>query len=206
MFNKIIIGIDQSYERTGISIAADNKLLVVKSINFTGLKTKAEKRIELSRVIGEIIAKNKHKAKELIIICERIRTISQGAGAKQGFGLKPDYLKSIGALIGSIVDMAFLLGVQVYSVDTRSWKAQILGSSKTDLKKYDGFEKPEKAAAILFVKELGFDVAVRNEQGLFKLHERGKNAGKQFYDDDAADSACIALYGFCKNQSLKLEE
>jgi len=205
-YKKIVVGIDESYERTGISIAADGILQIVKSVDFKDCQNKAEKRIKLTRIICSILAKNKHKADEIIIIVERIRTFSQGAGKEKGFGLNPSYLKSIGALIGAIVDSAYLLGVPVYSVDTRAWKNKILGSSKTFDKYKKDFEKPEKAAAILFVKKLGFDVVERNSQGFVKIHERGKNAGKEFYDDDAADSACIALYGFADDQKLILEE
>ena len=45
-----------------------------------------------------------------------------------------------------------------------------------------------------------------------KVGKRCKKYAKQIkgekycYNDDAADSACIALYGFCKGRSLKKEE
>ena len=105
-----------------------------------------------------------------------------------------------------IVDTAYQHDVPVYSVDTRSWKSKVFGNSKTDAVKYKNFEKPEKAAAILFVKSKGFDVTIKNKDGSYKIHKRGKNAGKVFYDDDAADSGCIALYAFVNNPNLKLEE
>lgn len=206
MYKKLSIGIDQSYTRTGISIAADNKLLVVRSIDFNGCKNKIEKRLHVSTLLSKILKVNKDKADEIVILVERIRTFSQGPNKQQGFGLKPDYLKATGALIGTIVDTAYQHDVPVYSVDTRSWKSKVLGNSKTDAVKYKSFEKPEKAAAILFVQKQGFDVTIKNKDGSYKMHKKGKNAGKVYYDDDAADSGCIALYAFVNNPNLKLEE
>jgi len=206
MYKKLSIGIDQSYARTGISIAADNKLLVVRSIDFNGCKTKTEKRKHLKEILNKILSSNFNKANEIVILVERIRTFSQGRNQNQGFGLKPDYLKSTGALIATIVDTAFEYNVSVYSVDTRSWKSKVLGNSKTDAVKYKNFEKPEKAAAILFVQKQGFDVTIKNKDGSYKIHKKGKHAGKVYYDDDAADSGCIALYAFVNSPNLKLEE
>jgi hypothetical protein len=208
LYNLMVIGIDQSYERTGISIAADGKLLKVSSLDFTKLKckNKTEKRFRLQDILQEIITKNIMKADEIMIIVERIRTFSQGKKCEQGFGLKPDYLKSIGALTACIVDIAYKYDVPVYSVDTRSWKAQVLGKSFT-IKEYEGkYEKPEKAAAIRYIRRLGFDTTIRDKDGQPKVHQKGKNAGLVYYDDDACDSGCIALYGFCKNRLLQLEE
>lgn len=205
-YNKLVIGIDQSYTRTGISIAADNKLLIVRSIDFQGCKTKTEKRKHLKEILNKILSSNFNKANEIIILVERIRTISQGRNQNQGFGLRPDYLKSTGALIGMIVDTAFEYNVPVYSVDTRTWKSAILGSSKTDINKFGDFEKPEKMAAIRYVESLGFNLIPQTKDGEPLKHKRGKYAGHFMYDDDAADSACIALYGFVANPKLKLED
>lgn len=189
MYNKIIIGIDQSYTRCGISVAGDGKLLKVSSTSFRSCLNKTEKRKMLSSIISKLIEQGLTKAPKVDIIVERIRTISQGKNQKQGFGLKPDYLKSTGALIAVIVDVAYDYGVEVYSVDTRSWKAKVIGTSK-------GVNGDNKMPTILFVKSLGFDVSYLSPRGLCK------------YDDDSADSACIALYGFLPKhlQNLKKEE
>jgi len=119
---------------------------------------------------------NAYKATEALVVCERIRTFSMGKNKNGGKPLQfmnIGYIKATGALIATIVDVAYQFGVKVYSVDTRSWKAQVVGTTKGG-----------KAPTLAYVKSLGFDV---------------KN-------DDAADSACIALYPFCKKQNLKLEE
>lgn len=202
-YQKLVIGIDQSYNRCGISIAGDGQLLLVRSTTFPSCKTKVSKRIHLEEIIETILEQNKRKALEKMIIVERIRTFSQGAKQNNDFGLRPDYLKSTGALIGTIVDTAYRYNVPVYSVDTRAWKSAILGSSKG---RDDNYEKPEKAAAIKFVEALGFDLTIKDKNGQVKQHTKGKNSGKIYYDDDAADSACIALYGFVANPKLKLED
>ncbi len=176
-YKKIVIGIDQSYTRTGISIAADGKLLKVTSIDFKGLRFKSEKRKHLYNIINKIIILNKSKANEMLLICERIRTFTGGTK------LRPNYLKTTGALIAVIVDAAFKHGIEVYSADTRSWKSQIVGTSKGG-----------KMPTIQFVKRLGFDVSYKDKKGNIK------------YNDDASDSACIALYGFCKNRKLRKED
>lgn len=202
-YNKIIIGLDQSYTNTGISIGADNKLIKVTSTNkFKGLKTKTQKRNYIRDVLHKILQQNVGKAKRTYIYVERVRTFSQGKKGKdgnneQGYGLKPGYIKATGALIATIVDVAAEYGVKVYSVDTRSWKSKIVGTSKnaTDDKKLETAK---------FVKELGFDVRKRDKDGNIKRNKKGEVV----YDDDASDSACICLYGFLpmRMQNLMQED
>ena len=200
---KIVIGIDQSYTASGISIAIDGRLIKCTSTSYKGLGTNSEKRLHIRDIIGRLLNKASQKAHETIIICERIRTFS--SFGKQGFkkggppqGLNPGYLKMTGALIATVVDIAFEYGVKVYSVDTRSWKAQIVGSSKARQTKG---KRDAKSETVEFIQKLGFDLFVREKS-------RGKNKGEKIYDDDAADSGCIALYGFLPKakQSLLLEK
>lgn len=195
-YKRIVIGIDQSYTRTGISIAADGRLLKVSSINYRGCTIKSTKRKELAKVLTKVIELNKHKASEMVILCERIRTFSHGSkkqepGAEPNAGMfiSTNYIKATGALIAIIVDTAYEYGIEVYSADTRSWKSRIVGSSKK-------IKGDPKLATVMHVKKLGFDVSSLNKKQAV------------VYDDDAADSACIALYGFLpeKEQSLHKEE
>jgi len=205
MYNKIVVGIDQSYEQTGISIAVDGGILKkVTSINLKHFDTHKEKRYKLHCVLKHIILTNQCKTKEMIFIVERIRTIT---GKKGNLQIRPEYLKSIGALIGSIVDLAHQYGIIVYSVDTRSWKSKVLGSSKTP-EKYSHLPKPEKMEAVLFIQKLGFDIFNRDKNGAIKRYIRGQYKDCVKYNDDACDSGCIALYGFIpeKQQKLKVEE
>lgn len=205
--DKIVIGIDQSYTRTGISIAADGKLLKVTSIPFTGCRIKSAKREKLANVLTLILEKNTSKAREMVVICERIRMFSaKPKGAKKnkddadGF-VNIDYIKSTGALIATIVDTALKHGVKTYSVDTNSWKAQIVRAGMRAknlkvLKQEQEQKQNKKLETILYVKSLGFDVEYKSKTGLVR------------YDDDASDAACISLYGFLPEdkQKLKLEQ
>lgn len=178
-YNKIVIGLDESYTRTGVGIAADGKLLMVKSTPFKGCKNKSEKRKHLANILNKLLTKASSEANLVIVICERIRTFTKGDK------LRPNYLKSTGALIATIVDTAYEHGIEVYSVDTRSWKSKVVGTSKGG-----------KMPTIKYIEKLGFDVSYENKKGELK------------YDDDAADAGGIALYGFIpeKQQNLKLEE
>lgn len=179
-YKLLVVGIDQSYTRTGISIAADGKLLRVTSINFKGCTNNTEKRKMLGDIVHSILNLNAHKASHAVILCERIRTRSKGV-------ISTDYIKATGALIATIVDTAYQHRIKVYSVMTNSWKAKIVGSNKT----VDG---DSKILTIQHVKRLGFDV-----------YKGVSRTGKQLYDDDAADSACIALYGFLPASERKTE-
>lgn len=178
-YKKIVIGIDESYTRTGLSIAVGPRtLLKVTSTNFKGSNTNSEKRKAFAIILHKWIKKAQSEAQEVEIICERIRTFTGGSG------LRPNYLKSTGALIATIVDVAADYGLPVYSVDTRSWKSQIVGSSK-------GGKDP----TVHFIESLGFD-----------LYMRTNKKGELIYDDDAADSGGIALYGFLPPARKKLKK
>ncbi len=191
--NKIVIGVDQSYTRTGISIAADGKLLKVTSIDYKGCTIKSTKRKELSKVLSRVIELNQHKASEMVILCERIRTFSHSGkrhkDEQSGMFISTNYIKATGALIATLVDIAYEYGIDVYSVDTRSWKSKIVGS-------IGRIKGDPKLATINHVKGLGFNLSSVNRKG------------KVIHDDDAADSACIALYGFLPSdkQVLMKEE
>jgi hypothetical protein len=197
---KIVIGLDQSYTRTGISVGVDGKLKLVSSTDYKGLESRSQKRKEVSRILTRLLKQATQQASEVVVICERIRTFSNdGNNKKGGFsGLKPDYIKMTGALVGSIVDTAAEFNVEVFSVDTRSWKSKIVGNSKA---KIVNGKRDAKSETVNFVQSLGFDLFIREKKV-------GKNKGEKLYNDDAADSACICLYGFLpkSKQSLKLEE
>lgn len=202
-YNKIVIGVDQSYTRTGLSIIADGKPMHVTSLDFKGLQSKSEKRLHLRQVLVRLIPKMLKKASEVLIICERVRTFSASFGSKKkggnDQGLNPKFLMMTGALVCTIVDTAAELGVKTYSVDTRAWKSKIIGSSKAKVGK-DG-KRDSKSETVEFVQKLGIDLFLREKKS-------GKNKGEKIFDDDAADSCCIGLYGFIspKLQNLNLEE
>lgn len=200
MYKKLVIGIDQSYTRTGISIAGDNKILKVSHISFEPSECHSQKRKKVKDKLTQIIKLNQSKASQLVIIVERIRQFSSGT-------LSLDYIKSTGALIGCIVDTAAEFGVPVYSADTRSWKSQVVGTSVPKANKYN--VDPKKWPTIEWLLKRA---EVRESDLLVEVGKRSKKYAKQIggvkycYNDDAADSACIALYGFCKGRNLKREE
>ena len=200
MYKKLVIGIDQSYTRTGISLAGDGKLLRVGHIPFEPSECHSEKRKKVKGKLTHIIKVNKHKASQLVIIVERIRQFSGG-------NLSMDYIKSTGALIGCIVDAASDYGIPVYSVDTRAWKSAVVGTSVPKPNKYN--VDPKKWPTLEYMLRRK-DV---NESDLLvpvgkrcKKYAKIVDGVKYCYNDDAADSAGIALYGFVKDRKLKKED
>ena len=55
MYKKIVIGIDQSYTRTGISIAGDGRLLKISYIPFEPSECHSEKRKKVKGILTKII-------------------------------------------------------------------------------------------------------------------------------------------------------
>ena len=199
-YRKIVVGIDQSYKNTGISIAADGNLIAVGSVCLQSFKTNTEKRKELSERLAKVLEKALEKAENVEVIFERIRLYSQGF-------INIDYIKSIGALNATIIDTCRKFGLGTYSVDTRAWKAQVIGSSKP--KKNDYGVSEEKWGTICWVISKGFESNILME--VSKRREKGviiKDGKRYVYNDDAADSAGIAMYGFVRKglQNLKEEK
>ena len=199
-YQKVIVGIDQSYKNTGISIAADRKLVKVRSLQLDNYKTNSDKRRALANTLDGLLKAVCPKAREVVCIIERIRLRSQGF-------LNIDYIKSIGALNSIIVDKCHEYCVPVYSVDTRCWKAQVIGTSKPQK---NGYGVPEeKWPTVNWVCENGFEESIlidmtgsRKNKGTF-TEEDGK---KYMYNNDAADSAGIAMFGFVGDPDKLKEE
>jgi hypothetical protein len=196
MYKKIIIGVDQSYQNTGISVVVDGHIKNIGSINLSKVENNSDKRIIISQRLERLIINMlEKKPDELYIFCEKIRLRSQGF-------INIDYIKSIGALNATIVDIAHKYNIQVYSADTRSWKAQVVGTAKP--KSNNIGVDPNKWPTIQYLVKLGYQHKIlvpaskQKKKGVFEID------GKRYtYNDDAADSACIALYGFIpKNKQL----
>lgn len=198
-YNKVVIGIDQSYNNTGISIAADGKLVKVKSVQLDGYKTNSDKRRALANRLSGLLSSVTLKSKEVVCVIERIRLRSQGF-------LNIDYIKSIGALNSIIVDICNQYGVQVYSVDTRCWKAQVIGTSKPMPNNYGVPE--EKWPTVRWLIKQGWEDSLlipidgRKTKGTFI-----RDGQKYMYNNDAADSAGIAMFGFIGDKDkLQIEK
>ena len=201
MDNKIVVGIDQSYQDTGISISYNNKLMIATHCYTEKFKNNSLKRKTLKLMLFQVFNKVQRKSKkynaEVVIIIERIRLQSQGF-------LNIDYIKSIGALNALIVDTAFKYNFPVYSVDTRAWKSSVVGTSKGMNNPYD--IDPKKYPTILWCIKKGYkDYIINYDVGRRKKGIIEKDGIKYTYNDNIADSICISLYGFTKKQLLESE-
>lgn len=198
MYEKAVIGIDQSYNNTGISIAVGRrKLKYTSSIWLDKCEHNTERREMVKNRLQEVIEVAKRKAKNVVIYIERIRLKSQKF-------ISIDYIKAMGALNACIVDVAKRNGIKVYSVDTRAWKSAVVGDSKPLENKY-GIDA-KKWRTILFVEKLiGFDKIAYEVSDRVKKGVIVRNGKRYKINDDLCDGACIALYGFEKDQKIEEE-
>lgn len=203
-YKKVIIGIDQSYKNTGISIVADGKLAKVTSKELEHYKNNSDKRRALRKTLDGLLRSVTQKSESIVCIIERIRLRSQGF-------LNINYIKSIGALNSLIVDIMNEYSVEVYSVDTRCWKAQVIGTSKPgpannkfnmEPEKFPTFHWLSKVQGGYFVNDVMIDMSNnRKSKNVFEL------SGVRYkINDDACDSAGIAMFGVVGDQGkLELE-
>lgn len=204
-----VIGIDQSYTRTGITILKDKEVVEMFSLNYEHCRNNSEKRTALENTLHEMVLD--HNIVNPLVITERIRLRSQGF-------LSEAYIKSTGALIATIIDFFHYYNeIPVYSVDTRSWKSQIVGSSKPLDNPYG--INPEKYRTILYLRDRGLlkhiaeEYKGRGKKGIISVKmdvvEGGKKVKKKVpceINDDLADSYCIAMYGYLPKGKQKLKE
>ena len=194
-FKQVAIGVDQSYKRTGISIAADGKLLHVCSVDLSDSDDKTWKRHEVQKHVEKacLLADTRSKDKPVLVL-ERIRMFSQQF-------VSIPYIKQMGAMNAYIIDKAWSVGIETYSVDTRAWKAGVLGTSKPACNDFG--VPPEKWPCVDWVIRSGFEKSIklpvsgRRQKGTFT----DKNGKKWEYDNDACDSAGIAMSWFCCDPS-----
>lgn len=188
VYSTIVIGIDQSYQDTGVSICADGVLKNLSHFEYPSGCDNSYKRFVIKSRLEHLLSRMQYKARKVVVVIERIRLQSQGF-------LNIDYIKSIGALNAVIVDTARLFNIEVYSVDTRCWKSQVVGTSKEQNNKW-GID-PKKWPTIQFIIKQGYEdkikvpVSGRKKKGVIEAK------GERFtYNDNIADSACIALFWF----------
>lgn len=189
MYREVVIGIDQSYQNTGISIVVDGRLKDIKSIRLDKYKNNSQKRGVLHTKLQHLMSDVTNKSNSVVCIVERARL----HGGPTSF-VNIDAIKAMGALTATIVDVMDQYGVKVYSVDTRCWKSQVIGTSKPQSNNYGVPE--EKWPTIRWCIRQGFEQkllvdvsATRKQKGTFV------RAGKKYqYNNDAADSAGIAMY------------
>lgn len=208
--DKVVIGIDQSYSRTGITVLCNKEIFKMYNVDYAGYKTNTDKRailkLKLADIIEQIVVEL-DAPDDITIITERIRLRSQGF-------LSENYIKSTGALVAVIVDVADEYHIPVYSVDTRSFKSQIVGTSKPLNNPYG--INPEKYPTILYMRRKGLlhwiaeEYKGRGEKGVIwanrMLTDGKKEKVRVKINDDLADSYCIAMYGFLPENKQKLKE
>lgn len=200
-YQQIVIGIDQSYTNTGISISADGKLLDIKSVQLHKLKSHTERRQTLSWRLDVLLQKCKQQASEVVCVVERTRL----HGGETSF-INIHAIKAMGALIAVIVDQCAIYDVAVYSVDTRTWKAAVVGTSRPMTNKYG--VQPQKWPTIKWLCKLGYEDKIlidlsntKRVKGTFV-----RNGKKYKYNDDAADSAGISMYWWLGDRNKLQQE
>lgn len=199
--NQIVVGIDQSYQDTGIAISMNNKLKTATHCYTDNLKNNTEKRKALKEMLDKTFTKAKEMQKKynstLICCIERIRLQSQGF-------VNINYIKSIGALNALIVDTAMEYGIPVYSADTRAWKSSVIGTSKGKPNPYGLNEK--KFPAIEWCIYKGYEKYIRKyDVGKSKKGIIYENGIPFTYNDNICDSICISLYPYQAHSKLKEE-
>lgn len=197
-YKQLSIGIDQSYKNTGVSISADERLLKVTSISLEHYKTNTDRRNALRKYLDNMLKAITPKADSIICIIERIRLHSQGF-------LNIDYIKSMGALNAVIIDIMDEYDIPVYSVDTRCWKSQVIGTSKP---KDNNLGVPkEKYPTVEWCIKQGFENSVlRTVEGRKKKGTFTRNGIRYMYDNDACDSSAISMFYFVGDkEKLKRE-
>ena len=204
-----MIGIDQSYADTGITVSIDGKVVLVRDCKGESKEPHTSFRLRLVKCLSKCFASCYKKSCDLedckiICIIERIRLQSGKPDRKQHF-LSLDYIKSIGALNAIIVDTAAKFNIPVFSVDTRSWKSRVIGTSKPGPNPY-GFPE-EKWPTIKWCIARGFEDDLIESVSLRKKKAVVEKEGRRFtYNDNKADSIGISLYGFLPSYIQKLEE
>jgi Holliday junction resolvasome RuvABC endonuclease subunit len=146
----IALGIDQSFTNIGVAVvegdSIDNaKILLVRSYNYKGLKSKTEKRAFVSRLVKHII----EKFHPNVIGVERVRLFSQG-------NISMATIVAHSTLIATIVDSVW--PQKVYSYDTRSWKSHVCGNSH-------GIHNADKGVSVRYVHQrFGEDIGKNDDE------------------------------------------
>lgn len=197
-YNKLCIGIDQSYKNCGVSISADGQLLKVTHVKLEQCRTNTDRRRLLKAYLDNMLKAITSKADSIICIIERIRLHSQGF-------LNIDYIKSMGALNAVIIDIMDEYNIPVYSVDTRCWKSQVIGTSKP---KDNNLGVPkEKYPTVEWCIKQGFENSVlRTVKGRKVKGTFVRNGIRYMYDNDACDSSAISMFYFVGDKEKLKQE
>ena len=183
---EMVIGLDQSYTDTGLCIAVNGVPKYAESVSFDGAVEKVDKRKALLKRVKAIVERYRQKY-HITIVLEAVRLFS---GSQPHISIA--YIFSTCAMVGSLVDLADELDVDIFWVETRSWKKFVLGSSKPSGRRLNGVKDSKKVDSVVFAISVGF-----KDRVMYRI-ERGKNKGQIRYNDNVADAICIAIAGFEK--------
>ena len=199
-----VIGIDESFNRCGITLMCDNLMVEAVSLDYDNCINNSDKRIAVKKELDNICRTYRLDKRNTICIVERIRLFSQGK-------ISTNYILSTSSLVAKIIDTLYSYDIPVHSVETKSWKSQIVGTSKPKENKY-GID-PHKWPTILYLKQKGllkhiaYPYKGKSTKGVIKVN-MGLTEGvvNCRINDDVADSICIAMYGFLPKSKQKLKE
>lgn len=199
---KYVIGIDESYKRCGITLMCDKVPVKLVSLDFENCISNTDKRMEIKKELTKICREYRLDKRNCECIVERIRLFSQGR-------ISEDYIIATSSLVAIIIDTLSDYGIKTYSVNTKTWKSAIVGSSKPLDNPYG--INPEKYRTILYLRDRGLlKYIVEEYQGKGKKGVVWVKIGGQKVpckiNDDLADSYCIALYGFLPKHKQKIKE
>lgn len=210
-----IVGVDESYKNTGVSVTYGNPFsgydtIFCDSIGINEYKDKNDYRVNvldyLTRLLQDYSEEMRNSSICNLVVVERIRQFSKGF-------ISMDYIKSMGALIAYIVEAANQHSMQTYSVDTRCWKSTVVGSSQKLINSYN--VAPEKFQTVEYVvkhgmKEFIFE-EISEKAGIKELKKKNPHnvfksaTGKYIHvDDDKADSICISRFPFVAMEQGKV--
>lgn len=218
-----ILGVDESYKNTGLSMTYGNPFYKYETIDCISLnekqcRDKNEYRVTLMNTICKLLKEHENEMNGCIgayTVVERIRQFSKGF-------ISMDYIKGMGALIAYIVEASCQFRIPTFSVDTRCWKSTVVGSSQKLINSYN--VTPEKFQTVEYVLKHGMkylifseleETAGKKELKKKNPHNVFKSAtGKYIHvDDDKADSICISRFPFVAiekgkdlDELLKLEQ
>ena len=177
--SKVVIGIDQSYKCTGVAVYVYNgetkKGRFWRTFAITPNKrAKARKRAVIEAHIDGLLSDCRYRFDDVRICFERPRLFSKGH-------ISADYLLSIGALNGTIIDTAESWGVPCYSIDTRAWRRAAVGHCKR--KENDKGIPPEKYYTVKHFCKAGYKRRIIWQDA----------EGQKHYEHDIADAMGIAV-------------
>lgn len=186
-----IIGIDPSYACTGVSVWNNKILKDAKGIDLSRYTNKTQARRQLIIHLQALFGKCVRSDTKTVCLIERARLHKGGL-------ISLDVISALSTLTAVVADTASPYNIPVYSVDTRTWKAAVVGTCRPADNDY-GIDA-NKWPTIQWVIKQGYEdkilkpVSGRKTKGVII-----RNGGKYTYDDNIADAIAIGHYPYDGN-------